>query len=81
MGAPEAFVSLVESKVGCGYVWGGQGEILTKQRLNELINAYGRSHYIKAGEYDASTWIGRQVFDCSGLVVWALQQMGLISRF
>lgn len=80
MGAPEAFVSLVESKVGCGYVWGGQGEILTKQRLNELINAYGRGHYIKAGEYDASTWIGRQVFDCSGLVVWALQQMGLISR-
>lgn len=40
------FVSVIRSRIGCPYHWGGQGPA---------------------------------VFDCSGLVVWGLQQVGLLS--
>lgn len=76
--AVQTFLSIVESKVGCGYVWGGTGQVLTNAGLNSLEKTFGYSHY-HSKSYDASHWIGNQVFDCSGLVCWALWQMKLLS--
>lgn len=82
VGAAQTFIDLVSSKVGCGYVWGAQGETLTSEKLQWFKNTFGASHYdfYESGNHiSASKWLGKQVFDCSGLVVWALQKMNLIS--
>ena len=71
------FITLVESKVGCGYVYGSQGEIMTQDRLNQLVKLHGRGHYFGTDK-DAGQWIGKQCFDCSGLIVWVLQQMNIL---
>ncbi len=63
-------------KVGCGYVWGAQGEILTRDVLNRLIRLHGRQKYYFSG-YSAEKWFGKQVFDCSGLIVWAANKLGI----
>ena len=65
-------------KVGCGYVWGGQGEILTRALLDRLIKIHGRDKYYFDG-YSAEKWLGKQVFDCSGLIVWAANKLGIFS--
>lgn len=72
------FLELIRSKLGCGYVYGAQGEILTKVLLGTLINRFGRSNYYFGG-YSAEKWLGKECFDCSGLIVWALQQLGLLT--
>lgn len=71
------FIELIKSKLGCGYVYGSQGEVMTKGLLDTLIKRFGRSHYYFDG-YSAEKWLGKQCFDCSGLIVWALEQLGLI---
>jgi cell wall-associated NlpC family hydrolase len=70
-------VDLVLPKVGCGYVWGSQGEVLTQATLRTFKTRFGAKHYDLPGGVSASKWIGKQVFDCSGLIVWALQRLGL----
>ena len=42
------------------------GEIITKERLEELIGEYGESYY----PLDKKDYIGKQGFDCSGLTYW-----------
>lgn len=74
----KSFTSMIKSKVGCGYVLMTQGEILTKELLKHCIDVNGAQHYYFDG-YSAEKWLGKQVFDCSGLVVWALKKMGLLS--
>lgn len=64
------------SKVGCGYVYGAQGEILTSGLLDKLVQLHGRQKYYFAG-YSAEKWLGKQVFDCSGLIVWAANKLGI----
>ena len=71
------FLELIRSKLGCGYVYGAQGEVMTKDLLNTLVNRFGRSHYYFDG-YSAEKWLGKECYDCSGLIVWALEQLGLI---
>jgi hypothetical protein len=72
------FLELIRSKLGCGYIYGSQGEVMTKSLLDTLIKRFGRSHYYFSG-YSAEKWLGKQCFDCSGLIVWALQQLGLLN--
>lgn len=67
----------------CGYVWGSQGEMLTAEKLQWFKNTFGASHYKFSdshGVVDAAKWIGCQVFDCSGLVLWCLQELGFIKK-
>ena len=59
-------------RVGSGYIWGGRGQILTEERLKELKNKY--PSFID--EKDRK-WIGKQVFDCSGLVKTAFEGVGI----
>jgi len=72
-------LSLATTKMGCGYVWGAQGEMITAEKLEWFENTFGISHYV-FDNTNASKWIGKQAFDCSGLVIWCLQQLGLISE-
>jgi cell wall-associated NlpC family hydrolase len=72
-------LNLVKEKVGCGYVWGSQGESLTPEKLNQFIEWFGREHYFLSDGTKADKWMGKQCFDCSGLIVWALSKLGLFS--
>jgi cell wall-associated NlpC family hydrolase len=76
-------LDLAKTKLGCGYVWGSQGEEkeLTSEILNNYIKTFGRNRYVfhdSQGVVDASKWLGKQVFDCSGLIVYCLRQLGYI---
>ena len=73
------FLALVTSKVGCGYAWATQGETLTEQLLRSLAQQWGEGKYYFGG-YSAEKWLGKECFDCSGLIVWALQQLGLTEK-
>ena len=64
-------IELAEEKLGFEYVWGGKGEIMTEERLDELINYYGESYYPLKRE----TYIGNQAFDCSGLTYWIYKEV------
>ncbi|MCQ2969477.1 MAG: SH3 domain-containing protein [Clostridium sp.] len=68
----------MKAQVGAPYVWGGSGEYLTTNSLNELKirfpedTSYGE--YIHAEGYVNQ---GHRAFDCSGLVQWAFAQAGI----
>lgn len=64
-------IELAESKIGLQYVWGGKGEIMTEERLNELITYYGDSNYPLSQE----SYVGEQAFDCSGLTYWVYREV------
>ena len=66
-------VEFAKSKVGCGYIWSGEGQKLTQTLLNELAAQYP-DHIDKSV---VRKWIGKQVYDCSGLVYKAFQQVGI----
>ena len=61
------------SKIGCGYIWGGSGQILTENNLKLLKNKY--PSFIN--ENKSKKWIGHQVFDCSGLVKSAFDEISI----
>lgn len=76
----EEFISIVNSKLGTGYVFGGQSDQpLTREVLDALVKSYGRAHYYFSN-YSTERWLGMQYYDCSGLVVYTLAKMGLIQR-
>ncbi|GAA0760039.1 MULTISPECIES: NlpC/P60 family protein [Clostridium] len=64
-------IKLAEEKIGLEYVWGGKGEIMTEERLDELIGYYGDKYYPLKKE----TYIGNQAFDCSGLTYWTYREV------
>ncbi len=64
-------IALAEEKIGLQYVWGGKGEVMTEERLDELISYYGDSYYPLSRE----TYIGNQAFDCSGLTYWTYKEV------
>lgn len=67
----EEVIALAKSKEGLEYVWGGKGEIMTVDRLNELISWYGEDYYPLNNE----EYIGKQAFDCSGLTYWVYKEL------
>lgn len=72
------FVSVINSKMGCGYVYGGQNaEPLTKEALAALVKKYGKSKYYYSN-YSAEKWLGKEYYDCSGLIVYVLRKTGVI---
>lgn len=79
MNVLDKFITLITSQKGCGYVYGAQGEIMTKEYLSLLVKMYGRNHYYFTG-YSAEKWLGKVSYDCSGLIVWALQKIGILNK-
>lgn len=71
-------LELAKTKIGCGYVWGAMGEILTPEKLQWFKDVLGASHYDFNG-VSASKWLNMQVFDCSGLIQWCLSELGEIT--
>ncbi len=74
----QEFIGIIRSKLGSGYVYGGQNDSpLTREALEELVKRFGKSHYY-FNNYSAERWLGKEYYDCSGLIVYALRKMGLI---
>lgn len=71
------FVDLIcdRADAKCGYVYGSDGQIYGSQMKSQMENVYGYGEY--NGENETSQWFGKQVFDCSGLICWALRKIGL----
>ena len=63
----------VNERVGSGYIWGGTGQILTEEKLKYFKNKY--PSFID--ENKDRKWLGKQVFDCSGLVKCAFASVGI----
>ena len=57
-----------------GYIYGTWGRMWT-EKLQELWSQPGHKNYEMTAKYGAK-WIGRMVTDCSGLLRWALSQLG-----
>lgn len=74
----QEFLAIINSKIGAGYVYGGQSERpLTKEALSGLAGKFGKANYY-FNNYSAEKWLGYQYFDCSGLIVYALRRMSLV---
>ena len=68
---PSKVVEYAKSKIGCGYIWGTTGQKCTQKLIDQKVSN---------GHVDpkiAKKWIGKQVFDCAGLVAKAFQQVGI----
>jgi hypothetical protein len=70
-----AFIKWLRSKVGCGYVYGAYGQIITIDFLKQMERMYGTTlgegYFQKAGNYNkgrCARWLGRTAYDCSGLI-------------
>ena len=70
--AEKIFQYAVE-RVGCGYIWGGSGQILTEEKLKNFKSKY--PSFIDVNK--DKKWLGKQVFDCSGLVKCAFENVGI----
>jgi hypothetical protein len=64
-------VEYAKSKIGCGYIWGATGQTCTQALINRLA---GNGH---VDPKIVKKWIGKQVFDCAGLVASAFGQVGI----
>lgn len=76
----QEFIGIVNSKIGEGYAYGGQNDDpLTKDVLAKLVKKFGRNHYYFSN-YSAERWLGKEYYDCSGLIVYTLRKMKLITN-
>lgn len=57
-----------------GYIYGTAGRTWT-EALQQAWSQPGHKNWEQTKKYGAQ-WIGRKVCDCSGLLVWALKQLG-----
>lgn len=77
------FAATVEKayKESWGYIWATTGESWTEAKQRNLESRYNSNpakyaDYRQSCEY-GSKWIGHEVADCSGLIKWALNKLGL----
>lgn len=69
----EEVIRFAKSKLGCGYVWGASGGVLTSSKLQ----SYHRAHPDHVDVNICKKWIGKEVFDCAGLVYAAFASVGI----
>ena len=65
-------IEYLKSKVGCGYAYGSEGQTLTPDLLN-----YFKSNYKDNVKDSTSKWVGKECYDCSGLTMKALKEVGI----
>ena len=72
----KAFIEqiIIPLREGWGYIYGTSGQVWTKARQDQLNRTKDEKRALsrRYGE----KWIGKRVTDCSGLVCWALRQLG-----
>ena len=66
-------IQWAKSKIGCGYVWGATGQILTPNELKKLK----RLHPDKIDENVVKQWMNKEVYDCAGFVYSAFKTVGI----
>lgn len=77
------FVATIEKAFAdkWGYIWATSGESWTEAKQKNLEAKYksdpARYEDYKLSAVYGSKWIGHEVADCSGLVKWALNKLGL----
>jgi len=64
-------IDWLRTKVGCGYVYGGFGQICTQELLDDLRKRWGDRNYELAKK-----WIGKQVYDCVNLIKCCYRDLG-----
>ena len=86
----KTLVDMCMEYLGFGYVWGSPSphdklEILTENKLNFYENMFGKDRYhfnmIIDGQnvpVSALKWLGKKTVDCSGMIVYAANKLGLI---
>lgn len=60
------------------YVWGAEGQTITKSLLNSLSKTHGSSRYRPVVWSKADK--GLTGYDCAGLIRWCLKQLGVKSK-
>ena len=66
-------VSFAKSKLGCGYVWSAEGQVLTQSNMKQFHSKYPKN----VDTSIVKKWLGKEVYDCSGFVMKALQKVGI----
>ena len=66
-------VAFAKSKLGCGYVWSAEGQVLNQQNMKKFHQQYPNNVDMNI----VKKWIGKEVYDCSGFVMKALQKVGI----
>lgn len=72
-GAVKTVIDAAASKIGCPYVWGGTGALLTQAIVNSFK---GTDHDISKGQ-NWQSWIGKEGYDCSGLMQYAFSKANI----
>ena len=66
-------VAFAKSKLGCGYVWSAEGQVLTQSNMKQFHSKYPKN----VDTNIVKKWLGKEVYDCSGFVMKALQKVGI----
>ena len=73
--------ALAIQREGCGYIWGTSGEVWTQAEQWKLEDLYNSDPARYADRWGSATygkkWIGKHVYDCSGLVMRILKDHGI----
>ncbi len=72
----KAFIEQIQIPLreGWGYIYGTAGKLWTKE-LQERLNRTGDEKRALSRRCGGK-WIGKRVTDCSGLIYWAIRQLG-----
>lgn len=62
-----ALVAFARDKLGCGYVYGSTGELITEAFIQAKAAQY-KEQYTPGYIQSSRQWIGKIAFDCSGLI-------------
>lgn len=75
------FISMIRAQIDKAiYVWGGQGEVATEALIRRMeTSTTNANRAIKLLNERKAQGIEPLMFDCSGLIIWAFQALGLIS--
>ena len=66
-------IAFAKSKLGCWYIWGAKGEVLTKPILQQFKN----KNPSKVNTQIANKWMQKEVYDCPGFVMRTFQKVGI----
>lgn len=73
--------ALVIYQLGCGYIWGTSGVVWTEAKQREIVDRYKSNPSEYSFLWGSATygykWIGKKVYDCSGLVLRICADHGL----
>lgn len=71
----KSLIEWIQSKIGCGYVYGATGWTCTQKRLEQQAQQY--PEYADTILNTCKKWIGVQCFDCAQLIRRALETVGV----